>query len=374
MAAAQQQQSGGPDNSLAFVWIMIGIALAVIVLWYTSHSLIAAILFKIRLAEISVVSLFTHTLDATRTQILSTAPHTATMHFLGEISSNVGAILAFPLAVILSICCFLLYRASAQNRYRKLYSMQKLKQQERKNWPQITPVVDLKLIDVHVHEGPWAMAMTPMQFAKKYKLLEEESVPDPTGISSREKLIAKIVLSRATQIFVRQLGRPWRGVDKLPVHAKALFAIFAAKTAGEREVANQLLRQIANSASTSGKLDFSGIDSVLKKYQDNKIIKKITAEHAYELTVMASLLEAARGDGVLASAEFLWLKPVDRPLWYMLSNVGRRVAFTEVAGPYAHWLAERLCGRKLIVPMVSEATTALVAAVEEVIYNPEQDF
>jgi hypothetical protein len=235
-------------------------------------------------------------------------------------------------------------------------------------------VVDLELINVHIHEGPWAMAMTPMQFAKKYKLLEEERVKDETGISSREKIIAKVVLSRATLIFIRQLGRPWRSVDKLPIHSKALVAVFASKAAGDRDVANRLLRQISASASTSGKLDFSGVESIVKKYQDNKIVKKVMSEHAYELTMMASLLEAARGDGVLATAEFLWLKPVDRQLWYMLNNVGRRVAFTEIAGAYAHWLAERLCGRKLIVPMVHEATTALVAAVDEVIYNPEQDF
>lgn len=76
----------------------------------------------------------------------------------------------------------------------------------------------------------------------------------------------------------------------------------------------------------------------------------------------------------MAAAEFLWLKPVDRPLWFMLNNVGRRTAFTEVAGPMAHWLAEKVIGRKLIVPMVNQATTALVAALEEVVYNPDKDY
>ena len=53
------------------------------------------------------------------------------------------------------------------------------------------------------------------------------------------------------------------------------------------------------------------------------------------------MLVAARTDGVLASAEFLWLKPVDRQLWFMLNSIGRRTPFVEVSAPYAHWLVER---------------------------------
>ncbi len=35
------------------------------------------------------------------------------------------------------------------------------------NWPQITPVLDLDLIKTDIDKGPWAMAMTPMQFCKR---------------------------------------------------------------------------------------------------------------------------------------------------------------------------------------------------------------
>ena len=57
--------------------------------------------------------------------------------------------------------------------------------------------------------------------------------------------------------------------------------------------------------------------------------------------LIASLLEMARIDGVLASAEFLWLKPVDRRMWYMLNCVGRQTAVAEIAGLFAHWQAEK---------------------------------
>ncbi|MFN7097488.1 MAG: type IVB secretion system coupling complex protein DotM/IcmP [Gammaproteobacteria bacterium] len=372
-------QGGGgggqqPDSGLGPLWVVLTIFIGGLVLWYTGHTYITKIIFSIRLGEIAAISLFTNSLDAVRAQIMATSPSDATFQFIATISQQVGAKLAIPLAVILCGMAAVLYRMNAKNRYRKVYSMHMLLEQEKNNWPQITPVSKLNLLDIHIHEGPWAMSMTPMQFAKKYKLLEEERVADSSGLASRSKLVVKVIESKATRVFTQQLGRPWRGADKLPIHAKAILAILIAKANADRDAANKLIRQIASSSEHLGRLNFSGIEPILKKYMDTKIVKKAINAHAYELTVMATILEVARLDGVLATAEFLWLKPIDRSLWYMLNNVGRRTAFTEVAGPFAHWLAEKAIGRKLLIPMVQEATTALVAAVEEVVYNPEQDF
>jgi intracellular multiplication protein IcmP len=52
--------------------------------------------------------------------------------------------------------------------------------------------------------------------------------------------------------------------------------------------------------------------------------------------------------------------------------VGRQTPFAEVAGIFAHWVAEKESGRKLLVPMVDEATRALEVALKEVIYRPDE--
>lgn len=123
----------------------------------------------------------------------------------------------------------------------------------------------------------------------------------------------------------------------------------------------------------STQLNFKGVDELCKKHEGSPAIQKIVQSHAYILTVMASLLIAARDDGVQASADFLWLKTRDRRLWYMLNTVGRQTPFVEIAGPFAHWLAERELGRKLVVPMVDEATNALELALKDVIYRPDAE-
>ena len=61
---------------------------------------------------------------------------------------------------------------------------------------------------------------------------------------------------------------------------------------------------------------------------------------------------------------------IDRPLWYMLNSVGRRTAFPEVSGPYAHWIMEKRLRRPLKTPMVAEAINALELGVAEFIYKP----
>lgn len=365
-----QQQS----SEYAPIWITVAACVTLIILWYFGHAYISAIIYKIRLAEIKLLSFFTNSAYGLRAQILATPASTAKFNFIADISTAVGQKFIYPLCGLSLIFVFLLYRLSNANRYSKIYSMKALVDQEVKNWPQISPVSQLNLVAEHIHEGAWAMSMTPMQFAKKYKLLEITKVPDETGLAHRYKFQVKVIESRATRVFTQQLGRPWRGADKLPIHSRALFAIFAAKANADRTGATKLLRQIASSGNNLKKLDFTGTDELLKKHLDSKIIRKAMQAHAYELTLMASLLEIARLDGILATAEFLWLKPIDRTLWFMLNNVGRRTAFTETAGPYAHWLAERLIGRKLVVPMVHQATIALTAAMEEIVYNPEQDF
>ena len=87
---------------------------------------------------------------------------------------------------------------------------------------------------------------------------------------------------------------------------------------------------------------------------------------------MASLIEKARQDGVVPSSEFLWLKPIDRRLWYMMNCVGRQTPFSEISGAFAHWKAEKVMGRRSLTPMIDEAIKALELAIKEVKLSPKE--
>ena len=83
--------------------------------------------------------------------------------------------------------------------------------------------------------------------------------------------------------------------------------------------------------------------------------------HAWQETAFPAMLSVERKDrGVLASAAFLWLKSEDRPLWYILNNVGSEATMVEAAGAMSHFRAEMQIGKPIRRPAVRQTARALL--------------
>lgn len=371
--AAPQQQS--PDNSLGPLWIVVGLFLLGWLVWSFFHTQIVSFIFAVKELEARVIGLIIPSAKQLFIQINQLPSDQVTFTELLDKSRAVGEYLRYPVIFILVALALYIYFAHVNLQFKKVYDMKSLVESERINWLQITPVLKLDLVKEDIDKGPWAMALTPMQFAKKYGLLQKEKkVVTALTMSAklRHQVTVEIRKDEAHRVFVLQLGDYWKNLEALPIATKALFAVFAARINRDRNGAQALLLQIADSAQT-GKLNFSGVDALLRKHVKNKLIARTVHSHAYVLTVMASMLTLARNDGVLASADFLWLKPVDRRLWLMLNSVGRQTVFSEVAGPFAHWNVERVMGRPLRSPRVDEAVNGLEAAIKDILYIEEDD-
>lgn len=382
MAGAAQGGGQGGDNSYGIIWGIAAIFAAMGAIWWTFGTQLKIVYLTIKLYELNVLSFIGNLLnhpyyfEPLRVSILNAKAMAASVSFndLLMIGNSVGVWWRVPFVVLLAILAVVVYVSNTTRVYKRTYSMKDFARLESKNWPQITPVINLDLIKTDIDTGPWAMAMTPMQFCKKYKLLEEVRAARREGESRKERGRIEAVLKRgeANQVFAMQLGPVWAGSSKLPPYMRALFAAFAARVNADSAPASKLINQLAAS-SLNKQMDFSGTDELIKKHENTKLVQKIVQSHAYVTTVMAAMLLAARDDGVQASADFLWLKPLDRRLWYTLNTVGRQTPFVEVAGIFAHWVAEREAGRKLMVPMVDEATNALEIALKEVVYKPDEE-
>ncbi|MFM2322458.1 MAG: component of Dot/Icm secretion system [Pseudomonadota bacterium] len=371
-APAQQQQSG--DNSLAPLWIVVCLFLFGWLIWAFFHTQIVAFLLQIKIFEARLIAFALPTMASLVSSMKQLHPGEVAFTQLLALSGQVGSYLRYPIILLLLILAIIIYFSHINLQFKRFYTMKSLAEAERKNWPQISPVIPLDLVKQDIDKGPWAMALSPMQFAKKYQLLQEEKTVSAMTMAAKisHQVTVSIKREAAHHVFVLQCGEYWQGVEYLTPTTKALFAIFAARINQDRDGALKLLLQIAES-STSGRLNFSGVDALLAKHQHNKLVHRVIHSHAYVLTVMASLLVLARKEGVLATAEFLWLKPKDRLLWFMLNSVGRQTAFAEVSGPFAHWNVERIMGRRLMVPMVDEAVNGLEAAIKEILYTPDSD-
>lgn len=383
---AAPQQSGNPsDNSAAILWWVAIIFVVIGATWYVFKKYIISGYLLIKLYEIDFlstilsfmgryVSVNTSGLDQIRSIIAYARlyPDKITYPDLISLGTVVGDWFRLPLALLMLALAVTVYLGSATRVFRRIYNMQELAKLEKANWPQISPVIGLDLLKTDIDVGPWAMAMTPMQFCKRYRLLEEVRPERREGMSRRDWDKIEVVLKRgeANKIFVMQLGQLWKGVDALPPHAKALFAVFAARINADSKAAADLIKQL--NLSSSGTLNLTGVDELLKKHENTKLVQQVVQSHGYVMTVMAAMLEAAREDGVQPSADFLWLKPLDRRLWYTLNTVGRQTPFIEVAGIFAHWVAEKEAGRKLLVPVIEEASHALELALKEVVYKRDE--
>ncbi|MCW8451278.1 type IVB secretion system coupling complex protein DotM/IcmP [Legionella quinlivanii] len=370
--AQQPQQQGGGDNSMAPVWIMVLVFLIGWIIWYAGHQYIVAFVFKINVLQAKLVSLFISSSKLENDVYLMQTIDPATIswtQFL-DLTRTVGDYVRYPVIVILVALAFYLYQSNVVLKFKRAHDMKSLRAQEQYNWPAIMPIIKEDLVSQDINKGPWAMAMTPLEFARKYHLLRKDDAILDNPLPGME-MTAGIRRGDAKRVFTLQLGPYWDSFERCPPHARALAAIFMARMNRDRGSAN-LIMETLDKTFSEGKPDYSVALPIIKKYQNAENVQEILVQHAYLLTVMASLLQASREDGVVASSEFLWLKPTDRRLWYMLNCVGRQTPYAEVAGPFAHWKAERAMKRRSLVPMIDEAIKALEVAIKEVKLSPRE--
>lgn len=371
---AQSQSSGGAggDNSLAPVWITILFMFTLYGLWKFAHQYIVSFIFKLNIIQGKLVSFFIHDPQlASNIYLMQTVdPKVIDWEELVILSSSVGDYIRYPVGALLIMGAVWLYVTNIKLKYSRAHNMKTLRLQEQHNWTAIMPIIKEDLAKEDISKGPWAMALSPIEFARQYQLLKKDDVILDAPLPGME-MTAGIRRGDAKRVFTLQLGAYFEGFDVCQPHVKALAAIFMARINRDRSSARLIVDTI-NKTWTAGKPNYAIAFPILKKYMGTELVQELIAKHAYLLTVLATLIEAARKDGVVPCSEILWLKPTDRRLWYMLNCVGRQTPFVEVAGPFAHWRAEQALGRPSKVPMIDEAIVALEIGVKEVKLPPKE--
>ncbi|MDF1931053.1 type IVB secretion system coupling complex protein DotM/IcmP [Legionella pneumophila] len=301
---AQQQQQSGSDNSMAPVWIVILLFITAYFVWALAHQYIVSFVFTINIWQARLVNLFLNNqLLANQIYLMQTLdPNTVNWDQMVTVMRAVGDYMRYPVICILVVLAFVLYNSNVTLKYRKTYDMKSLRAQEQFNWPAIMPIVKEDLVSQDVNKGPWAMALTPMEFARKYNLLRKDDALLDNPVPG-EEMTAGIRRGDAKRVFTMQLGPYWDGFERCSPQAYALSAVFIARMNRDRDAANNILK-VLDKTFVDGKPDFSVARPVMKKYQNSELVQEVVAKHAYVLTVIASLLEAAREDGVVPSSEF----------------------------------------------------------------------
>lgn len=346
------------DGSDDFIWITGALVLVVLIIWYFFGEEIKQFYLTVRLIQLKIITTFLP-LNQLLEYIYLIENNKVSKWSFEEISEVGGTVSYFVNTIPSLLIGYWGYKVWDKNptkKYKRVLNMHTLKQSEVKLWPYIAPVLDVDFMKEDFFKGPYAMAMKPYNFCLKYRLLMEEK-----NLASLDKV-------KASKLFVAQLGRPYNGIASLKKHEKAFISICAAHGLGHKEAAVNAINEIALSARNTPLNKMPSFDSCkdLYKYLDDEEVQRTLNKSSYIYPMIMFMIEFSRGTGVFPPSFFVWMKPRERVLWYVVDCVGRDTPYVEVAGIWGHWLAEKVARHSLPVPYVKNAVVGLEKALSEV--------
>lgn len=378
MAGGGQQSSDTlHDSAIGWTIMLFIFAVLIWIFWYFFQEEVRAMVVWIRYAELSVISWF---LGDDYTVFWKNKDQS----FIKNLE-NVDKILELPKEKLrythlsffnamamqpwkMPICTLLFAGAGwcmffgPRTQYRRRYNLEGLIERQANVFHVISPFVKFNPTTqpnrppgspVPAELPLFAEALGPEEWLAYNRI----SIPD-----------GKIDLEETEEAFVQQLGPRWKGPNAMEDYKQVLLAAFCMKAARKRSEADEILGRLAKCWSFKNGLElrkdrklFKLATSILKdKDLSGKTLAQVN-QHAFETTALMKGLAYARTEGgVLAPAQFLWLRAHDRTLWYPLNNMGRQSFHMESMGAMAHYKAERLTQRPIPVPKVGDAVTTIV--------------
>ena len=373
-----QRVSSSDDSLIAF-----GLIVAVLIaggwfVWYRYHTQIAAGVIAVQHWHMHFIGLFSdryRTLDA---QVLALNPADVSARTLLRLCHLVGLFFRIPVAAGLGGLAILCLMLAAPSRFTRTLDLARLMRIQAEVFGSIGAFVGRNLRPARLADGP----PRPLDPALHVHEWIDRYARRPDGTFDEDC---------ARRELTTQLGPLWQGPRRAAPHVRCLFAAFALQSARQRNAALAFLGDIAGSLSRDHREDPSGPPSALEippalAQRADAILARpplvdgcsaVASRHAFTATAMMSVLcEARRKAGVLAPAQFNFLKLIDRRLWYALHSLGFPGGVeasavpmpnprVEAAGARDHWAAECQAGRPLRVPSIDRAALAIRAAVND---------
>lgn len=372
-----QRAFASPDDYtfMSLLIIVFGLAFGGWLLWRFHHGAICAVVMQLAHGQMRFIALFTDRYQLEDSQVLAADPESVTFPQLVDLCRDIGLFFRIPAALLvgaLGIVCF--FRA-APARYCRNLDLERLVREQAKSFPAISAYAWRTLGLVGIAPGaprPADPALNPAEWVAR----------SATGMDGRfDERGARLEL-------YRQLGALWRGPEHAEPHVRCLLAAFALHLAQRRADASELLgvmsrsvvpRQPEGKEGPAEALAFPATvvaraDAILASREIGPPALALCYRHGFTMPALMTLLtEARRRAGVLAPAQFAFLKLVDRRLWYALHALGfpsegpgcqtHPNPRVEAIGACDHWAAECAAGFPVLVPAIDRAVAAIRAAV-----------
>lgn len=367
-----------------FLWVVLLLIILVVIpaIYVAKAGYINDWLLSLSKTQLKAFVPFSEEAQTAWTHISGLDPESLTWERMQGVLTYTGKWVRWPFAFLLVLLgAVSIYMGRTRGLVRRL-NMESLLQNNAESFACLRPVVgrgNYLLSSESYDSGLWRIARSPVQFALEHGLLlGENGIPFLPEHALRNGLAsvdlpaygrAWLDEGKALAVLQAQLGPVFVGFETLSPGRRALAAAFLAYAAGEKKECVGILDAVAGSyTEKEGKAmclilergDFA--KRLIRPWERHQAVlseKSITRHISYELPWFMALLTRARQKGVLASSQFLWLRPLDRPLWYALNQCGGRAAWAEAFAAWAHYTTEEKAGRALHEPHVASAVVSL---------------
>jgi intracellular multiplication protein IcmP len=377
------ENKGGEDDGAWMAFLILAfIAIICYVIWYLFKYQLIQFVLWVREGELLILSAILgpdHLMDIpgydtpkslkdvmTLTKL---DPKDVTLEFMRVMTYVTMYYWKWPLAAIMSAILMWCIFKGPTSLYRRNLGLEGLIYEQSKTFRSITPFVQFNpgKLQFRAPGSPvpaqlplFAEALSPEEW------IAYNRIPMPDG------QLDEVATEKA---FSKQLTGLWKGANKQKDYIKILLASFCLKANRKRGEADDMLGRLASCWSQEKGLQISKDRALLKeakrilnnKKMSEKFHKHIN-KHAYITTACIAGLQLARNEGgVLAPAQFVWLRGYDRNLWYALNNLGRQAFHMEALGAMSHYRAEKLVERPIPRANMRDAVNAINALMN----NPE---
>ena len=368
-----QRAGSGEDTMLAFL-LLVGVAIGGgWFLWYRHHPQIASWVIAAQHWQMTGIAHFTDRYAALDRQALALDPSSVTPRTLYRLCHLVGLFFRIPATVLVGGLALVCLVGNAPSRFTTALTLDYLLKVQSKLFRTVGAFVGRDLRPTAIREGdprPLDAALHATEWADRYAR--------GTGGGYDE--------AAALRELTRQLGPMWCGITNAPPLVRCLLAAFALHAAREREAALQFLGDFSEALAPNRQEGPAGpdvsvpvpthvvaaADGILRRPALGPHLE-LADRHAFTVpALMTVLCEARRRGGVLAPAQFNFVKLDDRRLWFALHSLGFPAEEgaedpvmpsprIEAAGARDHWAAECIEAGPLYVPTVARALSVIRA-------------
>ena len=367
----KNQHEDGGNTMFLLICLMVTVLLLVPA-WYARRAgSINGSLLELANAQLLAFTPFSDEAHTAWSRIAEADPAALTWDQVMNVLGYSGKWIRWPYVLMLGALGAASIFMSRTKDLTRRFNMEGLLKNNAESFPCLRPVVGrgkYLLSRESYDNGPWRIARTPVQFALEHGLLLDGDGQAFTPDQALRRGMPDVNLpayghahldeAKAVNVLQEQLGRKFSGFGAMSLERKTLASALLSYAVGNKQDCMELLDAMSTSYIEGEKQppaclvleDATFQKTVVGFWNAHKTLltESFLKRHTtFELPLFMAMLTLARKKGVLASSQFLWLRPLDRPLWYALNQCGGRAAWAEGFAAWAHYAAEERAGRAL---------------------------